>query len=233
MYWDRPTLEYIWPSDSDPVAQSLHNGVHCLFYDPTVDKRSIKTNQTLQDLCAWVNTAINNQGMTGFLQDPTNHYEIANLVKLNLWVHDLPVSGSVKPMLLQYVGGDQYMTGTGESRLRALERLPQMTTVGAFISTHQQFRSKFAHLESVTNFDRFAEICQAVDQQTFLFRLTDAQAPYGLDWYEYNSARTALVTPGQDHCVEAMTNYLQQNPGLVFTPVWFDSKITWSDYKNS
>ena len=232
MYWNYPTLEYTWPGDLDPVADSLHNGVHCLFYDPAVDKNSVRSNQSLQDLCDWANTGIKNQGLAGFLQDSTNHYDMANLVKLNLWVHDLPVTGSVKPMLLQYVGGDLYQSGTGESRLRALERIPQITTVGAFISTHQQFKQRFAHLESVTTFDRFAEICQAVDQQTFLLRPTDAQAPYGLDWYEYNSARTASVTPGQEYCVEVMTNYLQQNPDTVFRPEWFDSKINWSDYEN-
>ena len=233
MYWNNPTLECVWPADSDPIADSLHKGVHCLFYDPVVDKNSIKINQTLQDLCDWVNAGMKNQGQARFLQDPSNHYDIANLVKLNLWVHDLPVSGNVKPMLLHYVGGDRYLSGTGESRLRALERISTMTTVAAFISTHRHFRSRFEHLESVTTFDRFAEICQAIDHQTFLFRLTDSQAPYGLDWYEYDSARTAAVTPGQEYCVQVMTNYLSQNPNLVFTPVWFDSKITWCDYKNS
>jgi hypothetical protein len=232
MYWNYPTLEYIWPAESDPIEDSLHNGVHCLYYNPAVDKNSIRVNQRLHDLCHWANTNIKIQGPTRFLQDPANQYDIANLVKLNLWVHDLPITGSVKPMLLQYAGGDLYQSGTGESRLRALERVPQITTVGAFISTHQQFAQRFAHLESITTFDRFAEICQAVDRQIFLFRTTDAQAPYGLDWYEYNSARTESVTPDQEYCVEVMTRYLQQNLNVIFSPEWFDNKINWSDYEN-
>ena len=227
MYWNNPILEYVWPCEQDPVAASLHNGTHCIFYDPAVNKHSIKTNQRLQDLCNWANRAIAHQGWQGFVQDTSNHYDLANLVKLNLWVHDLPIHGSIKPMLLQYTGEIQYQTGTGESRLRALERIPQIQTVAAFISTHQQHRAQFSHLESVTTFARFAEICQAELGQQFLFRPTAPDAPYGLDWYEYNSRRTAQVTPGTDACVLAMTSYFQTHPTVIFTPEWFDQVIDW------
>ena len=230
MYWNNPLIEICWPAAQDPVADSLHGGNHCLFYDPTVDKHSIRTNQRLGDLCNWINNRIRQQGIVEFLKDKQNYYEIANLVKLNMWVDDLPRSGSIKPMLLQYIGKPQYESGTGESRLRALERIPSVQTVHAFISTHKQHADKFDHLESVTTLQRFAEICQAVDGQQFLFRLTDADAPYGLDWYEYDSRQTARITPGEEYCVEVVSNYLQ--PGMIFTPEWFDTLINWDDYKN-
>lgn len=234
MYWNNPQIELTYPSlDQDPVFQGLHNGTHCLFYDPSVDKKSIKNNQSLQTLCNWANGAIKQQGVRGFVQDPVNHYDLANLVKLNLWVHDLPVNGSIKPMLLHYIGQPQYNTGTGESRLRALERVPEISTVSAFVSTHVQHSHKFDHLESITTFQRFAEICQAVPGQQFLFRLTDANAPYGLDWYEFNSEKTANVTPGQDYCVAVINCYLQTHPETCFSPEWFDSVIDWSRYQNS
>ena len=232
MYWNNPTIEIFYPSDRDPVQESLHNNNHCIFYNPTVDKNKIKSNQSLEDLCHWVNQKINQQSVLGFLTDTQNHYEIANLVKLNMWVDDLPRNGSIKPMLLHYIGNEKYETGTGESRLRALERIAGITTVHAFISTHQQYADQFAHLESITTFARFAELCQADVGQQFLFRLTNADAPYGLDWYEYNSSRTAQTTPGQDYCVCAITNYLKVYPDTVFTPEWFDALINWDDYKN-
>jgi hypothetical protein len=227
MYWNNPIIECVWPSDQDPIVQSQHDGTHCIFYDPAVDKNSIHTNQRLQDLCNWANSGIAQQGWQSFVQDANNHYDLANLVKLNLWVHDLSVHGSIKPMLLQYVGEPKYQTGTGESRLRALERIPKMQTVASFISTHQQYQSRFAHLESVTTFARFAEICQAEPGQQFLFRSTDPTAPYGLDWYEYNSRRTAQVTPGTDACVRAITRYFEAHTKIVITPDWFDLVIDW------
>jgi hypothetical protein len=85
----------------------------------------------------------------------------------------------------------------------------------------------------VTKFTQFAHLCQANPGQEFLFRLTDAQAPYGIDWYEYDSSRTAAITPGEDYCVSAMTAYLKQHPGVNFIPSWFDQLVDWASYKNS
>lgn len=232
MYWNNPLTRLEYPSEQDPIKQNLHHGRHCLFYNPAVSKHLIHSNQTLGDLCNWANNGIKNQSLSGFLDNSNNHYDMANLVKLNLWVKDLQVRGSVKPMLLHYTGQEKFATGTGESRLRAMERIDSITHVSAFISTHSQFRDFFGNLEMVESFDHFAKICQAVPGQQFLFRLTDAQAPYGLDWYEYNSKQTETVTPGQDWCVEVLGNYLKQHP-THFTPEWFDTLVTWDYYKNS
>jgi len=233
MYWNNPLIKVSWPSQDDPIAQSLHNGRHCMFYDPAVHRNKIRSNQSLQDLCDWVNARVRSMGWQEFTQDQKNHYEIANLVKLNMWVDSLARIGNVKPMLLQYVGNPIYENGTGESRLRAIERLPNFPPCPAFISTHTQYATQFQHLESIKTFDRFAQICNAVQNQKFLFRLTDDQAPYGLYWYEYDSSHTASVTPGIDQCVAVMNNYMTQHPATVFTPEWFDTLVLWEDYKSS
>lgn len=230
MYWNNPIQEFVWPSTHDPIAQT-HQNTHCLFYDPAVDKHRIRSNQSLQDLCDWANQRLQ-QGTQDFVQNTANHYDLANLVKLNLWVHDLPKKGSIKPMLLHYTGQPRFESGTGESRLRALERIPHMTTVSAFVSTHVQFQDQFKGLEQIHTFDRFAELCGAEPGQQFLFRFTDQQALYGLDWYEYNSRQTSQVTPATEWCVAVMTNYLEANPDLIFTPAWFDCLIDWSGHEN-
>lgn len=232
MYWNNPIETIIYPSDSDIIFKSQHSGRHCLFYDPAVDKNHIANNQTLQDLSSWANEKIAKFGKDSFLNNAENHYEIANLIKLNLWVHDLSKRGSIKPMLLTYTGKPKYnfenISGTGASRLRAMERIPSMLTVSAFITTSEMFRSKFSHLEEVVSFNQLAKICQAEPNQNFLFRLTNKDAAYGIDWYEYNSSKTATITPGESDCVIAMSKYLDQNPDLVFTPLWFDQQIDWN-----
>ena len=233
MYWNNPVIQVSYPSLQDPICDSFHRGIHCLFYNPAQDKNQIRTNQSLQDLCNWANTHIASQGTVGFVTDSSNYYDIANLVKLNIWVDSLQQQGSIKPMLLQYTGNPLLESGTGESRLRALERIDSVSTVTAFISTHTQHQAEFAHLEAVTTFDQFAKLCAAEFGQQFLFRLTDSQAMYGLDWYEYNSSRTASITPGEDYCVIAMTAYLKKYPNTVFTPEWFDHLVNWDRYKNS
>lgn len=230
MYWNNPIQTVIYPSNSDIIFKSQHTGLHCLFYDPAVNKTDIHNPQTLRDLCAWANQNIAQVGLEKFLEDSKNHDEIANLVKMNLWVHDLAKRGSIKPMLLTYTGrkfNSNFSSGTGASRLRAMERVPSIQTVSAFITTACQFQDKFAHLEQIHTFDRFAELCQAQPGQQFLFRLTDPTAPFGLDWYEYNSHLTATVTPSFESCLTAIKNYFDSYPNTVFTPQWFDTPIDW------
>jgi hypothetical protein len=231
MHWNNPIINLTYPSSQDPIKDSLHDGVHCLFYDPVFDQKQIKYQQKLQDLCDWTNQSIATQGVTCFLQNPQNHYDIANLVKLNMWIADIRSQGIVKPMLISY-DSNQYTAANGESRLRALECVPEICSVRAFINTSVKYQDQFDHLEPVTTFDQFAQLCGAVNGQNFLFRLTDAQASHGLDWYEYNSQRTATVTPGEEWCVGAVTAYLEQYPDTVFTVDWFAQLVEWNQYKN-
>jgi hypothetical protein len=223
---------FTWPNDHDPVAESLHNGKHCLFYNPEFLHSKITYKQKLHDLGNWANSIINNHGIDNFLTNKDNHYDIANLVKLNMWIHNIQTNGIVKPMLIWYLGDEKYIATNGESRLRALECIPEITTVTAFISTTNKYAEKFKHLTPVTTFDQFAKLCKAVDGQKFLFRLADDHAPYGLDWYEYDSRQTTSVTPGEEYCVGAVTAYLNQHPGTVFTVDWFAQLVDWNQYKN-
>ena len=232
MYWTNPRIEYVWPGDQDPIVQSQHGGIHCLFYDPAVPIGQIRYQQTLQDISDWANDLIQQHGIQRFVQDPHNHYDIANIVKLNMWIADIQAQGVVKPMMLFYDGQERYGINNGESRLRALERIPTVQSVQAFVSTSSQYQDRFKHLVPVTGFDQFATLCGADPGQQFLFTLTDAQAPYGIYWYEYNSVRTAAVTPGEPWCVDVLRNYLVKH-ATHFTPEWFDTLRPWVDYKSN
>jgi hypothetical protein len=233
MYWNNPIQTLTYPSINDIIFKSQHNGAHCLFYDPAVPRSTIRYQQTLQDICNWANESIDLVGIDTFVADPLNHYDIANIVKLNMWIYDIQQQGIVKPMMLFYDGQEQYGINNGESRLRASERIPSLQTLCAFISTSSKYQNRFSHLEPVTTFEQFAKLCQAVPGQQFLFTLTDPKAPYGIFWYEYNSARTVAVTPGESWCVDVFRNYVTQNKSTHFTPEWFDTLVPWADYKSS
>lgn len=230
-YWNNPIKTYTWPSVEDPIIESFHNGKHCLFYDPNFNHVKITYNQKLQDLCDWLNDQLHTDGIDQFIANTRNHYEIANLVKLNMWTSDIKTNGIVKPMLVTYYD-DKYIAHNGESRLRVLENLPEIKSVRAFINTSSENQQKFSHLEKVTSFNQFASLCNAVNQQKFLFTLTDAAAPYGIFWYEYDSYKTAPVTPGEEYCVGAVEAYLKKHPDTVFTSEWFCNLVDWNQYKN-
>ena len=229
-YWLNGIKEYTWPTDEDPIIESMHNGSHCLFYDPSVHKDTITYKQSLQDICDWANRSIKEQGIDKFINTSENWYDIANVVKLNMWVDDIRKQGIVKPMMLFYPDGEKLGINNGESRLRACTCIPELTHVKAFISTSVEHRAKFEHLEEITTFKQFAEKCLAVDGQWFGFTLTDPLAPYGIYWYEYNSQATAPVTPGEQTCVNTLRNYLNSHPDIVFTIDWFSNIVDWSNY---
>jgi hypothetical protein len=189
----------------------------------------VQTNQRLQDLCNWANAGLGH-GLENFINESGNHYDTANLVKLNMWIADIKQQGIVKPWMMLDQGNGTYLAGTGDSRLRCLECIPEITTVSAFVSTRQQRAHLYAGLEPVTSFDQFAELCGAVPGQEFLFRLTDATAPYGIYWYEYNAEQTRSITPGESWCVRTFANYAQQHPDLVITKSWFNQLVNWQTF---
>jgi hypothetical protein len=189
----------------------------------------VQTNQRLQDLCDWA-TAGMSIGLQNFISDARNHYDIANLIKLNMWIADIRSQGIVKPWMIQDQGNGTYLAGTGDSRMRCLECIPEIIHVPAFVSTCQARAQLYAHLEPITSFDRFAELCGAEPGQQFLFRLTDVMAPYGIYWYEYNTERTRSVTPGESWCVSTFANYAQQHADLKITKSWFNTLVNWADY---
>lgn len=229
MYWNNPLIEVTWPNARDPVVESFHNGSHCLFYNPNMTFDTVQTNQRLQDLCDWANTGLR-AGINEFVANHANHYDIANLIKINMWIADIKVQGIVKPWMMLDQGDGTYLAGTGDSRLRCLECIPEITTAPAFISTRQDRAQLYTHLVQINSFDQFAKLCGAEPGQEFLFRLTDSTAPYGIYWYEYNTERTRSVTPDQSWCVDTFRNYAQQHPDLEVTKSWFNRLVNWQTF---
>lgn len=231
MYWNNPLiLVKISNFDLDPIVQSLHGNQHCLFWNPVARFQTISTNQKLDDLIAWGNHWLEQHGIDNFSSDPRNWYDIANLTKLNMWVNDIRRQGIVKPLLLQDLGNGTTIAGTGDSRLRCLEVIPEISTVPAFISTHSNRKHIYQELEPVTRFDQFAQLCNAEPDVEFLFRLTDANAPYGLDWYEYTSSLTRAVTPSEDDAVQMFVHMVKSRPGFKITRTYFTENINWDMY---
>ena len=232
VYWNNPTKTYShtvlpYDRDVDPIVASEHSGEHCLFFQPMLPKSVLQYQQKLTDLSNWANNR-----NSSFIDDERNFYDIANLVKLNLWIADIRKQGIVKPLLIAYTGEDQpYLINNGESRLRCLEVIPEIEFVDCFITTHRRYAHKFK-LPYIENFDQFAEICKADIGQEFLFRFTDRNAPYGLDWYETSSRKTGSIMPAQELCVSLIKNYLNEHPSVEFSPDWFSTAVDWDLYKN-
>jgi len=234
MYWNHPLIQLKWPSDIDPVAQLHKAGHHCLFWNPAFDFKTVKSDYNLADFCKLLNDMLEGWGVAALDQDndtlPGNHYAFTNMVKFNIWIANLRRQGNVKPWLILDEGNGTYLAGTGDSRLKCFELIPEIVTVEAFISTEASRSHLYSHLEPVTTFDQFAHLCKACVDDHFLFRVTDKTAPYGLYWYEYQNSRTAAVTPSDDLALKLLRNYLKQHPDTRVTTDWFNTVIDWQSY---
>ena len=230
MYYNNPIVEIRHTADPDPIVQAQHQGQHVLFYNPAQPVNDIVRIDLLQEWCDMANTRRQEDG-AAFAQEPRNAYLAANLVRINLYVDSLRKHGSVKPMLLYYSGRLPFEAATGGTRLMASELLPNFTHVTAFIATHQDHAHQFSHLQRIDTFEDFRQCCGVELGTQFWFRLTDAQAPWGLDWYEVAVQVPGISVPSDEFCLAAIGTYLKQQPdSFEFDCEWFGVTRDWSQY---
>ena len=227
------SITYTSKIKDDIFTKTIQNSETELFFDPCVFKDKINTEHTLKKLCDWANDKIQHQGLDMFLSDHYNNYDIANLVKINLWTLDIQKQGVVKPFLLKYIGNGRYIANTGETRLRSMEQILNLNTVRAFVVVPKKYVPEFDHLERIMDIHEFARYCAAVDGQQFLFDFTtDQYNNQELWWFEYDSQRTAAVTPGDEWCIEVFKKFTNNKGIPYFTPQWFLEDHNWNRYKN-
>jgi hypothetical protein len=226
MYWNNPIIEYKWPGQPDPVIQSLHQGQHCLFFDPAVGIEQIRPLQTLQNLCEQANQRLRTVSAQRFVDNPDCWDWVSNIVKINIMVQSILQHGCVKPLLLHYQKDMPFVTLTGDSRLMAISCCSLIKTVPALITTHARHSDDFRHYRSVKNFEDFANVCQVSTDTPFLLRLTDRNADHGLDWFEYNNDLAQV--PATEWCLKALSEYIkQQSPEFEFDTEWFKHPVNW------
>lgn len=222
MYWNNPIVTATVASGLDPVANSMHQGQHCLFYDPAVPIASMVKLISLQDTCDLANQWLRDPHSIDSAGDID---KVANAVRINQYVHSLSQHGNFKPMLLNFAGTWPLSASTGGSRVMAAERC-NITAFSAFVATHRRHAQQFADLEPVTTLAQFAALCGADAHTEFYFRLTDADAAWGLDWYEAALAHTSV--PNNAQCLQWLDSYIKSQPSdFEFTPQWFDLLIDW------
>lgn len=223
MYWHNPVIETTVAQGPDIVDQCRQQG-HCVFYDPALPMTQVYKIISLQDTCDLANAWLKNPQL---IYEPGDIDKIANVVRINQFVHSLRSDGNFKPILVNYTGSWPMTASTGGTRFMAAERCSEIKNFPTFISTHQRYRHQFEHLAEITSLAEFAKLCGATDTTPFYFRLTDADANYGLDWYEVALSHTSV--PSNDQCMAWLDRYLQaQSPEFEFSPEWFDQAIDWT-----
>jgi hypothetical protein len=221
MYWNNPIVKI-----TNLIQPSID---HQLFYCNNFPINQIQPQQTLSQLCKMANYRLEYYPKNEFIKDINCRDFVSNIVKINLMVNTIKEFGCVKPMLLQYRGSMPMIAGTGDSRLKAIECILEITTVPAIISTHQKYSQVFSHYTAIHSIDQLRYICNVNLNTDFYVRFTDEFADYGIDWVEY-SVDTVTV-PDIEWCLIAMQNYInEQSYTFRFTIDWFKNLVNWKLY---
>jgi len=212
MYWNNPIVKM-----STLIQPSLN---HQLFYHDRVPLCQIQPQQTLSQLCD-----LANQQLSG--QTVKDCDLLANIVKVNQMVASIQKFGCVKPLLLHYCGAMPMPTGTGDSRLKAIECIPEITHVPAIVSTHARYSYLFDQYQKINSLVQLKKVCGT--DADFYVRYTNESADYGVDWIEYNVDNMAV--PNINWCITVLQNYIgTQSRSFKFTTSWFTSLIDWESY---
>jgi hypothetical protein len=117
---------------------------------------------------------------------------------------------------------------TGDSRLKAIECIPEITSVPAIITTHQKYSYMFTHCEQIDSLEQFKQTCKT--ESDFYVRYTEQSSEYGLDWFEYSEDK--VTVPDTEWCLHLIQNYINnQSDNFRFSTDWFKNTIVWDLYK--
>jgi len=220
MYWNNPIVKITELGQPSPD--------HQLFYVNNVPINLIRPQLTLSTMCAMINNRLENYNKSEFTQDPALSDIISNIVKINQMVTSLKQHGCVKPMLLHYCGSMPMISGTGDSRLKALECVSDIISVPAIISTHQKYRLPFEQYQHIQTLDQLKHVC-GVTHSEFYFQFTDQSADYGVEWFEYEN--DTVPVPDTSWCLTVIQNYIDlQSSTFRFSKTWFENFIDWQLY---
>lgn len=215
----------------DPIVNAKHNGRFQLFFSQQVPIPEIKPAYTISTLVQEINTNLDFFGLEAF--EYTDHrrptVDIAQFVKINKLYHSLKNKSNIKPWLL-YASEQGMSAICGDSRKRAIELLPEITHVNAFISVPANLQQEYHHWIRVDDFDQFATLIGCQPGTPFWFTVSDQ---FGLDWYEvamdHDTGTTGPVF--RNHCIDAIKNYIKTQPSnFRFCIEWFKQEIDWHQY---
>ncbi len=230
MYWNNPIITVVADQGEDVFLQSQHDRAHTVFYDPAVPLADIKRYQTLGELCQWAND--NLHMIKTQCLDAGEADRAGCVINVNRFVQSLSVRGNIKPMLLFWSGQRPYDNATGSTRIMALDALGSTHTVSAFVATGSQHAQAFGHLHEITSLVDLARHAGGHARSQVSLRLTDTQAPWGIDWYEIDLDDPDARMPQLDRLIQRLADYLQQQPeSFRFDSEWFLYPRNWGDLR--
>jgi hypothetical protein len=215
----------------DPVIEAKCNGKFQLYFCQELAVSEIRPYYTLEKMIETINHNLDYNGLESF--EHTDHrrptVDIAQFVKINQLYHSLKNSTNIKPWLVLETNNQLY-TACGDTRRRALQLLPHITTVAAFVNLKTNSLIDSSEWTPVDTFYQMATcICCNIGTALWFHVSPDS----GLEWYEVAIDHTTNTVGSvfRPRCVEAIKNYVkQQSNNFRFSIDWFRQEINWNQY---
>ena len=210
------------------IIQQVLGNQYAMFYCDKFDCAQLTPVQTLSTCIATVNTALMQYGKT--LNSWSEFYknQAAKLVRASVIYQKLHTEPVRKPILV-HREQDKFIVDCGDTRLMALNQLPNSTMVSVIITCgidkadqYQDWRQirDVIDLSACTGFD--------LDSSKVQTARAEPNADYALCWLEFGDQSTAHHLHDPQQRLNMMQKYIdQRSQNFQFDNDWLLKDIKW------
>lgn len=211
----------------DTIQQILGNQ-YAMFYHSNICSNQLIPLQTLLQCISRVNQAMNIYGRDLATWPDQDANKVCKLVRAHVIYHRLSIEPIRKPILI-HQEHNQFIVDCGDTRLMALNQLPEPVPVSVILTCRVDATAQYLHwtriynvadLSSCTGFDLAGHKIETA--------MTETHCDYALTWLEFGDYSTSHHLHDTDQRLNMMQQYLnQQSADFQFDDLWLLKEIKW------
>lgn len=200
----------------------MNKRTYCLLYHGSIPVTNIVPVLNVDQLLEQTNIIIKQKNC-----NPGGNNLLAKLVRLNWMVNDLKSSPIYKPILTVLRQGN-LVTATGDTRLQAIELLPNITHIACLASIPINMQENFKYWDLVDNKQTLASYLNTNINDIIVNQDWNI---HELDWIEFSFDETSNHMHDEDQRLRMIYNYLDRQPkDFRFTRKWLQTLVNWDQY---
>jgi hypothetical protein len=211
----------------DTIQQVLGDQ-YAMFYHGGINSDQLVPLQTLSQCIADANQGLNIHGRD--LNNWPDQYatKISKLVRAHAIYHRLAIEPIRKPILV-HKENTQFIVDCGDTRLMALNQLPNPTPVSVIVTCRTNAVDQYQHWTRIYNTADLSECTGFVLNSNRVKAATvSSQCDYALCWLEIGDASTSHHLHDPQQRLHMMQKYLdQQSADFQFDNAWLLKEINW------
>ena len=210
------------------VIQQVLGDQYAMFYHDQISSDQLVAYQTLSQYIESVNRALKDRGRNLSTWPDWLQNRAAKLVRAHVIYQCLPVEPIRKPILI-HQENNQFIVDCGDTRLIALNQLPQPIPVSVLLTCRVSAVDQYQHWTRIHNVaDLSAATGLALNSDRVKATTTSPDLDYALSWIELGDYSTAHHLHDPQQRLDMMQTYLdQQSENFQFNDNWLLKEINW------